>query len=113
MRSDDDSDDLETMDLDELIEHITVDAYGNEGYWSFLQAFEDHVQYPAPAYVVDTAVTVTAVDFDGNERRGLVALVERDGHTRTVSLIDLDIGDDQLRLSRLTNAYRRWLGIDG
>lgn len=113
MHSDDELEDLDTMDLDELIEHITVDAYGNEGYWSFLQAFEDHIQHPVPASVAVAAVTVTAVDFDGDERRGLVAIVEREGRTWTVSLIDLDIDEDQVQLSRLTNAYRRWLGMDG
>jgi hypothetical protein len=35
-------------DIDELIEQITVDAYGDEGYWSFRQAFEDHIRFPVP-----------------------------------------------------------------
>lgn len=104
MRSDDEFDDLDAMDLDELIEHITVDAYGNEGYWSFLQAFEDHIQHPVPASVAGAAVTVTAVDFDGDERRGLIAMVEREGRTWTISLIDLDISEEQVQRSRLTNA---------
>lgn len=43
-------DDLE--DLDELVERITVDAYGDEGYWSFLQAFEDEASFPFTASLV-------------------------------------------------------------
>ena len=106
-------DDLDEIDLDELIEHITIDAYGDEGYWSFLPAFEDHVQYPVTASVVGTEVTVIEIDFDGDERRGLTAIVERDGRTWTVSLLDLEIPRNQVRFSRLTHAYRRWLGRDG
>jgi hypothetical protein len=63
--------------LNELIEQITVDAYGNEGYWSFLQAFEDGVRFPFPATLAGVPVMVTGVDFDGDERRGLVADIER------------------------------------
>ena len=113
MSSDDWLEDLDEpdLDVDELIAQITVDAYGDEGYWSFRQAFEDHVDFPAPASVVGTEVTVTDIDFD-DERRGLTATVQRDGHTSTVSLLDLDIGDHQVRLTRLTHAYRRWLGLD-
>ncbi len=112
MPSEPDGDDLDEMDLDELIDHITVDAYGDEGYWSFRQAFEDHLQYPVTASVVDTNVTVTEIDFDGDERRGLTAIVERHGRTWTVSLLDLEIPRNQIRFSRLTHANRRWLGMD-
>lgn len=106
-------DDLDELGLDELIEQITVDAYGDEGYRSFRQAFEDHLTFPVPVSVVGTEVTVTEIDFDGDERRGLTAIVERDGRTWTVSLLDIDIPDDQVRFTRLTCAYRRWLGTDG
>ncbi len=65
------------------------------------------------ASVVGTDVTVTEIDFDGNERRGLTAIVERDARTWTVSLLDIENPGDQVRLSRLTDAYRHWLGTDG
>lgn len=113
MRSDDETDDFDEMDLDELIEHITVDAYGDEGYWSFRQTFEELLRYPVTASVVGVEVTVTEIDFDGDERRGLTAIVERYGRTWTVSLLDLEIPRDQVRFSQLTHAYRRWLGMDG
>lgn len=103
--------DLDEPDLDDLIEQITVDAYGVEGYWSFRQAFEDHIQFPVAASVVGAEVTVSEVDFDGDERRGLTATVQRDGRAWAVSLIDVE-SDAGHRFTRLTNAYRRWLGID-
>lgn len=99
------------FDIDELIAQITVDAYGDEGYSSFRQAFEDHINFPMPASVVGAEVIVTGIDFD-DAHRGLTATVQRDGHTSTISLLDLDLGDHQVRLTRLTHAYRRWLGVD-
>lgn len=56
---------------------------------------------------------MTEIDFDGDERRGLTATVERGGRTWAVSLLDLEIPSDQIRFSQLTDAYRRWLGMDG
>lgn len=99
-------------ELDGLIEEITIDAHGDEGYWSFLQAFEDEVSFPLAASLVGMLVVVTAIEFDGNERRGLVARVERDGASATISVVDLDLttGTDPA-VSRLVAAYRRWLGI--
>ena len=117
MPSDDSNDDawlhdLDDLDRDDLIEQITVDAYGDEGYWSFRQAFEDHIQFPVMAAVVGTEVTVSGIDFDGDERRGLTATAQRDGRTWAVSLLDVQVDAGQHRFARLTAAYRRWLGID-
>lgn len=98
--------------LNELIERITVDAYGDEGYWSFLQAFEDEIEFPIPATLAGIRVTVTGVDFDGNERRGILAIIQRDDHSATVSLLDIEVSTSEHRAaSRLLAAYKRWLGI--
>lgn len=112
MPSDDWLEDLDDPDLDlnQLIEQITVDAYGDEGYWSFRQAFEDHLDYPIAATVIGAETTITEIDFDGDERRGLTATVERDDHTWTVSLLDVEVSENETRFQRLTRAYRRWLG---
>lgn len=93
--------------IDELIEQITVDAYGDEGYWSFRQAFEDHNEFPMRCSIDGTEVTITEIDFD-DERRGLTATVQRDGHTSTVSLLDLDIPAHPLRLTRLIHGGSDW-----
>ncbi len=97
-------------DLDEFIEQITVDAYGDEGYWSFLQAIEDALQFPINASLVGVSVVVTGVDFDGNERRGLVATIEREGASSTISILDLEFAKTDPTASRIVAAYRRWLG---
>jgi hypothetical protein len=80
--------DEETLaDLDELITKITVDAYGeDEQLWAFRQAFEDDVRLPADGFVIGEPVSVTAIDYDGNERRGLTARCRRaDGSEHVVA----------------------------
>lgn len=68
--------------LDELIEEITVDAYGDdEKLWAFRQAFEDDVTLPADGFVIGEPVSVFEIDYDGNERRGLTARCRREGGT--------------------------------
>ena len=76
--------------IDELIEGVTVDAYGaDEQLWSFRQAFEDHARFPFIGRVVGVEVDITEVDFDGDERHGLVAVCRRAGERHTVSLLDV------------------------
>lgn len=99
-------------DIDALIADVTVDADGaGEQLWSFRQAFEDIARFPFRATVVGAEVTVTEVDFDGDERRGLVALCQRAGESYNVSLIDITpAGPQPLETSQLIDAYRRWAG---
>ena len=95
--------------IDEIIERVTVDAYGVEGYSSFAQAFEDEIDFPLDATLIGLSVEIRSVAFDGDERRGLVAVIARDGETHRASLLDLVLPTGPALL--LTNAYRRWLGI--
>ena len=99
-------------DIDALIDEVTVDAYGaDEQLWSFRQAFEDLARLPFRATIVGTEVAVTDIDFEGDERRGLVALCERAGESYTVSLIDITpTGPLALETRQLIDAYRRWAG---
>ena len=63
--------------IDEIIERVTVDAYGDEGYSSFAHAFEDEIDFPLDATLIDVNVEIRSVYFDGNERRVLVAVITR------------------------------------
>jgi hypothetical protein len=65
----------------EIIERVTVDAYGDEGFTSFAQAFEDEAGFPLDATVIGIGVEVRSIDFDGDERRCLLAVIARDGET--------------------------------
>ena len=95
--------------IEEIIERVTVDAYGDEGYWSFAQAFENDIDFPLDATLAGVAVQWCGVDFDGNTPRGLIAILRLDAQTHRVSLLDLSVPRGPSR--SLINAYRRWLGI--
>ncbi len=65
---------------------------------------------PFTTSLLGTPVAVTDVDFDGDQRRSLVATVERDGSSATISILDLDLTATDPAVIRLVAAYRRWLG---
>jgi hypothetical protein len=98
--------------LEDLIEQITVDAYGDaEQLWAFRQALEDDLTVPCAATIAGAPVTVVKFDFDGNERRGLTAKCRlQDGSQQTISAADvrLPAGDPG---ERYLAAYRKWMGL--
>ena len=94
-----------------LIEEITVDADG-EQLWAFRQVLEDECTLPREAFVVGEPVTVVAIDYDGNERRGLTARCRReDGSEHVIAACDL-LFPRGTTAARYVAAYRRWLGIE-
>jgi len=100
-------------DIDAVIEEILVDAYGeDEQLWAIRQIFEDEAVFPFPAEVVGSPVEVVGVDYEGDERRGLVARCRRNGQGYTVALIDVAPGRLTERTAALIAAYRRWSGVE-
>jgi len=99
--------------LDRLIEEITVDAYGDdEQLWAFRQAFEDDVALPTDGFVIGEPVSVIAVDYDGNERRGLTVKCRREDRAEyEVALSDVVLPHASTG-ARYIAAYRRWLNLD-
>ena len=99
--------------LDEMIEEITVDAYGDdEQLWAFRQAFEDNVDLPGDGFVIGEPVSVIEIDYDGNERRGLTARCRReDGSEHVVAVFDV-VFPQASAGARHIAAYRRWLNLD-
>jgi tetratricopeptide (TPR) repeat protein len=99
--------------LDRLIEEITVDAYGDdEQLWAFRQVLEDNLDLPADGFVIGEPVTVTAIDYDGNERRGLTARCRReDGAEYVVALSEVEFPRARAG-ARYIAAYRKWLNLD-
>jgi tetratricopeptide (TPR) repeat protein len=99
--------------IDELIEEIIVDAHGDdEQLWAFRQAFEDEVTLPADGFVIGEPVSIVAIDYDGNERRGLTARCHReDGSEHVVAASDVVFPEDSTG-ARYLAAYRKWLGLD-
>lgn len=99
--------------LDDLIEEITVDAYGDdEKLWAFRQAFEDHVTVPCDGFVIGEPVSLIEFDYDGNERRGLTVRCRReDGSEHVVAASDVVVPQRSTR-ARYIAAYRKWLGFE-
>ncbi len=99
--------------LDRLIEEITVDAYGDdEQLWAFRQAFEDDVALPTDGFVIGEPVSVIAVDYDGNERRGLTAKCRREDGSEYVIAVSEVVLPQASTGARYIAAYRKWLGLD-
>ncbi|MFV2072956.1 MAG: tetratricopeptide repeat protein [Thermoanaerobaculales bacterium] len=99
--------------VDELIDEITVDAFGDdEKLWAFRQAFEDNVPLPADAFVIGEPVSVVEIDYDGNERRGLTAKCRReDGSEHVVAATDVVFLEGSSGARHMA-AYRKWLNVD-
>ncbi|GAB6058279.1 hypothetical protein [Desulfonatronum parangueonense] len=99
--------------LDKLIEEITVDAYGDdEQLWAFQQAFENEMALPADGFVIGEPVSVIAIDYDGNERRGLTARCRReDGSEYVVAIPEVELSQASGGALYVA-AYRRWLNLD-
>ena len=98
--------------MDELIEEITTDAYGEgEQLWAFRQAFEDNVTVPCAGFLAGEPFSVMKFDFDGNERRGLTVKCRcADGTKHVVAAADVAM----LRGSEgapYIAAYRKWMGL--
>ena len=99
--------------LDEMIEDITVDAYGDdEKLWAFLQAFADYVDLPVDGFVIGEPVSVIEIDYDGNERRGITAKCKReDGSEHVIAIYEVVL-PEKSKASCYIAAYRRWLNLD-
>jgi hypothetical protein len=99
-------------DLDDFLEEILVDAFGDdEQLTAFEQAFADFARFPIKANIVGTSVDITKVEYEGDERRGLTAVCRRDGERYRVALVDVAPGPVPVETARLFAAYRRWLGL--
>lgn len=103
---------LNQSPLDELIQQITVDAYGeDEQLWAFRQAFEDVVAVPCDALVIGEPVSVVEFDYQGNKRRGLTAKCRcPDGRNRVVAASDVEFPSGT-EGERYVDAYRKWMGL--
>ena len=99
-------------ELNDLVDEITVDAYtDDEQLWAFRQVFEDEVAMPVEAVLIGEPVEALSIDYDGNERRGLIARCRRGSSVYTVAAQDLTFPDGS-NASHFIAAYRVWLGIE-
>jgi hypothetical protein len=99
--------------LDELIEEILVDAYGDDEQYSAFQAvLEDAVELPSEGRVIGEPVSLVAWEYDGNERCGVNARCRRKNGTEyIVSAWEVEL-PETAEGARYLAAYRRWLGLE-
>ena len=107
------SDAMPAKELDTLIEEITTDAYGDdEQLRAFHRAFEEGIELPRDAFVIGEPVSMVRFDYDGNQRRGVVARCRKeDGSEHTVSAPEV-VPSEQSSGGLLNVAYRKWSGLD-
>jgi hypothetical protein len=97
------------LDLDNLIDEITVDCHGEyEQLTGFENAFDKDANFPCPATVVGETIEVLSVAAN-DDRRELIATCQRSGKRYEIALLDVTIDGDP-PTSRLLAAYRRWSG---
>ena len=98
-------------DAARLLTQITVDAEGDdEQLWAIAEAIASEVGLPADALAVGEPVQVTAIEYQGDPRVGLLATCRRSDEQHVVGFADLVFspGSDGARFSA---AYRTWLGL--
>src|SRR5438067_8411461 len=95
-------------ELDRLIEDVLVDAYGDsEQLGAFECAFAES-GLPAAAEVIGLPCSLDSVEFNGDERRGLIAHVTIDGRRQRVGLVDVRVTDRDHEAARSMAAFERW-----
>ncbi len=95
-------------ELDELLEEVLADAYGESEQLGAFECVCAEAGLPAVAEAVGLACSLDDVEFDGDERRGLVAIITLDGRRQRLSLLDIVITDEAHDAARLLAAFRRW-----
>ena len=100
------------MEIDQLLEDILVDAYGeDEQLWALRQTFEDEVPLPTEGSIIGETVLVNKIDYDGNTQCGLRATCQKaDGKTYEVALADV-VFPSGSKAAPYLMAYRQWLGV--
>jgi hypothetical protein len=100
-------------DAGTLLEEMLVDAYGDdEQLWALCEGIVDAFDLPMDVHVVGEPLSLVAVDYDGNPRRGLVARCLRDdGSEHRVALADVYLAPGTAGYPYLA-AYCKWLGVE-
>jgi len=98
-------------ELDDRIEEIIVDAYGDyEQLGSFACVLDELLDRTAGATAMGEAVQLMAVE-DAGSHLGLRATVKRPTGTWTVALVDITVDAvSHPEVAMTVAAYRRWLG---
>jgi tetratricopeptide (TPR) repeat protein len=100
-------------DLDQLITEIRAEAEDEDRQlWGFREVIRGNLKLPSEGWVIGNPVQVVEIDYKGNPRQGLTAIIRRaDGSEYTVAAADVSLSSG-FPGARYLAAYRRWLGLD-
>ena len=100
------------VDVDSFLDQILANVQGDDAQLRALhRGISDGLALPADVHVMGEPVSLVAVDYDGNARRGLVACCRReDGSEHRVAFADVQLRTEAAGYSWLL-AYCKWLGI--
>ncbi len=101
-----------SLDPETLLDEILIDAYGDDEQLCALHAgIEDGLDLPMAVHVIGEPLSLIAIDYDGNARRGLMARCRgADGTEHRVALADIQLAPDAAGYAYLA-AYCCWLGV--
>jgi hypothetical protein len=96
-----------------LLEELLVDACGDdEQLTAIREGIVGALDLPVDVHVVGEPLSLIAVDYNGNPRRGLVARCRReDGSEHSVAFADVQLSPDVGGYPYLA-AYCSWLGVE-
>ena len=95
-----------------VLEKMIIAAHGDdEQLWALREGIEKGLDLPMDVHVVGEPLSLIAVDYDGNPRRGLTArCLREDGTEHQVTLADIQLAPDAAGYPYLA-AYCGWLGV--
>ena len=96
-----------------LLEEMLVDAQGDdEQLWALREVVAGALEPPVDVHVIGEPLSLVAVDYDGNPRRGLVArCLREDGSEHRVALADVHLTPGVAGYPYFA-AYCKWLGVE-
>jgi len=98
---------LSRAKLDEMIEEVTVDAYGeSEQTVGFFTLLEERLELPFKTEVLGVEVTMERLDMTDDEQ--IVAVCSRGKSLQSVSILDLPLPDPPPEGAEWIEAFRRW-----
>ncbi len=99
-------------DVDALLDELLLDAHGDDEQLAALtEGIAAALELPLDVRVVGEPLSLVAVNFEGNARRGLVARCRRADRTEyRVSLADVELPPSAPGYAYLA-AYCQWLGV--
>jgi tetratricopeptide (TPR) repeat protein len=102
-----------SADVDARLEEVLVDAYGDDEQLTALaEGIGNALDFPLDVHVVGEPLSLLAVDYDGNARRGIVARCLREDDTEYgVSLADVELPPEAAGHLHIA-AYCKWLGVE-